>query len=636
MCGINGFSWGDKRRITRMDDAIAHRGPDGSGVYVDRNVSLGHRRLAVIDLSAAARQPMRYTHAGRTVIIVFNGEIYNYQDVRKELESRGFRFRTRSDTEVILAAYIAWGDKCVDHFNGMWAFCIYDLKRKVLFCSRDRAGEKPFYYAHTAIKGKKRFIFGSELKAFYRHPELALSTPANIDSTAVGLYFSLGFIPAPLTIYRNIRKLPAAHNLIFDIRKGTLKTWRYYDVPAYNPEYDRKRLLAEGRELLKDAVRLRMIADVPVGAFLSGGLDSSAVVAEMATLTDRKRLHTFSVGFKGKYDETPYAHIVKDAFGTRHHHTQFTRRDFDRCIEDYAQTYDEPFGDQSGFPMTHVSALARKDVTVVLSGDGGDEIFGGYETYVTGKRFEDLRKVPRFLRHIGSRIPVRKNLNATANPYLLKRAFELSLHEPDRYFEKSLEGETIKSDAFKEWSRYRLAKALAKSGNSLPEAMRLYDLLYATVPDLYLVKVDRASMTHGLEVRAPFLDYRLIEYAQRIPAEWKIDRKTTKKFMRELVRGIVPEGILNRRKQGFRPPIEDWMQEPAYESTMKDGLVTLEKIDPELASDYRSVYLVEDNRTYRQYRVRLFLFSLWWKRWMQSARTPQSSVVQRRALRTRS
>jgi asparagine synthase (glutamine-hydrolysing) len=626
MCGINGFNWEDERLARRMNRAIRHRGPDDEGVSVGAGASLAQIRLSIIDLSPAGHQPMFYdrrngafsrTHQSALLSeaklgIIFNGEIYNFQDVREELERKGYRFSTKSDTEVILAGYCEWGFDCVKKFNGMWAFCIHDEKKQLLFCSRDRLGVKPFYYYY---KGKK-FLFSSELKGILAHKALKINTKANICTDAVQLYFALGFIPAPYTIYNDVFKLEASHNLVFDLKRRTARTWRYYDLPPYKPIHDKQRLINEGRALLKDAVRLRMIADVPVGAFLSGGLDSSTIVGEMRELTDISKLHTFSIGFEGKYDESRYIHIVKDYYKTKHHHFYFTEKDFKKLLQTYAWMYDEPFGDYSGFPTYKVSEMARKDVTVCLSGDGGDEVFGGYATHVLGSRMDLIRKLPKALRAIGSKIPARKKFDNFVSLYLLKQAFGISLEEPQLFYAKALEEDGIKPPIYKTWTTEKLSYTLEKSDNSLGEALRIHDLVFNTLADNFLVKVDRASMAHALEVRGPFLDYRFAEFAQRIPTKWKAGLFGTKVLMREIIKDIVPREIVKRGKQGFSPPLEQWIRDEKYAPRLQHAVNTLKSFDPELHEMFVKKVLKGNNRVYINYKIRLFLFSLWYERWI--------------------
>jgi asparagine synthase (glutamine-hydrolysing) len=615
MCGINGFNFLDNMLIQQMNDAIKHRGPDDSGIFADNNVTLGHQRLSIIDLSSAKHQPFVYNHENKKVVIVFDGKIYNFQEIKMDLEVKGYKFFSKSDTEVLLASYLEWGYECVSHFNGMWAFVIYDVNNEIFFCSRDRVGKKPLYYYNQ----KEKFIFSSELKGILAS-NVDISIEENINPKALGLYFSLGFIPAPYTIYKNIYKLEATQNLVFDLKDKSIRKWYYYEIPEYKPIYDKKKLIEEGRALLKDAVRLRLISDVPIGAFLSGGLDSSSVVAEMSTFVKLKNLHTFSVGYEGKYDEkydeTPYINLVRNYFGTIHHQPMFTEKDFDQLIDTYAWVYDEPFGDFSGFPTYQISKIAKRYVTVVLTGDGGDEIFGGMMTHVTGKRMDLIRKLPKWIRAIGARIPAKKNLDGYTSLYLLKEAFRISLLPHEQFYATSLEKDVLKPEIYKNWTIEKLKYCYEKSGGSFAETMRLYDLLYRSVSDHYLAKVDRASMANALETRCPFLDYRFIEFAQKIPAEWKVGSFKTKKLMREIIKGIVPEEIVNRGKKAFTPPVVEWINNEKYTLRREEAIENITKIDNDMATFLQNRVLKEQNRLYTEYRIRLFLFSIWWEKWI--------------------
>jgi asparagine synthase (glutamine-hydrolysing) len=633
MCGINGFNWNDEKLIKDMNESIKHRGPDDRGVYTSAAVSIGQVRLSIIDLSPAGHNPMFYDkqhgafserhqkqllgselaeHDLENLAIVFNGEIYNFQDIKEELLEQGYIFSSKSDTEVILASYLEWGPECVKKFNGMWAFCIYDRKKNILFLSRDRLGVKPLYY----YLENKKFVFSSELKGILVHKELRINIRKNINPEAVELYFSSGFIPSPMTIYKNVFKLEPRQNMIFDLGKGVIrKKWEYYHMPYAAPFNDKKSLVREGRKILRDAVRLRMIADVPIGAFLSGGLDSSTVVGVMKDFTELKKLHTFSIGFEGrKYDETKYMTIVKDYYKTKHHHKYFVEKDFKKIMSLYPKIYDEPFGDYSGFPTYDVSRLARQYVTICLSGDGGDEIFAGYNIHLTAARMHHLRKVPKFLRRLGSMLPAKKNINGFASTYLLKEAFKISLDKPERFFSSVLPDDSLKTKAYDRWTEKKLRYCLDRCNQDFGEAMRMYN----TLADNFLVKVDRASMYNALEVRSPFLDYRFIEYSQRIPAKWKADLFNTKILFREIIRGLVPDKIIHRGKQGFTPPLEEWITHPSYAKNLQHGLNILKSLDKNIYGFYHNKVFKENNRLYTNYKIRLFLFSLWWDAWMRS------------------
>lgn len=623
MCGICGFNWKDEALVKRMVATIKHRGPDARGSFSDEHVTFGHARLAIIDLSARGRQPMgldannRATSeenklADANIIIVFNGEIYNFQELRSEI---GGAFQSGSDTEVILRAYKKWGPNCVTKFNGMWAFCIYDKKKGVLFCSRDRLGVKPFHYFYDG----ESFIFSSEIKGVLSVK--ALNKSNNLNNDALKLYFSLGYIPAPLTVYNEIFKLEAGHNITFNLQTHTLTKVKYYELPEYAPLRNKKLLVEKGRQILYDATRLRMIADVPVGAFLSGGLDSSSVVGAMSKYTALKNLHTFSIGFEkkydhGQYDETRYMKLVKRYFKTRHHHYTFKEKDFQQLIKKYAFMFDEPFWDYSGFPTYKVSEMARKHVTVVLSGDGGDEVFGGYTSHRMGAGLELIRKTPKFFRDIGSRIPVKKNLDSTTSLYLLKEALDVSLKNKECFYAESLPEDSYKPEIYKNWTTEKLAYALKKGGNDLSEGLRIYDLLFNTLQDNFLVKVDRASMQAPVEVRSPFLDYRFIEFAQTIPKDWKASPTKTKILMRTIIKDLVPKEIVNRGKQGFEPPLDKWILDKKYENYLKSHLDILNSIDPELYRFYKDTVMKSKNKFHNIYRIKLFLFLKWQERWL--------------------
>lgn len=624
MCGINGFNWKDEELINRMNLSIKHRGPDDEGKFLDDNISLGHVRLSIIELSEKGHQPMGLDSKGKQIFrdselqnaelaIVFNGEIYNYKEIKKEIKGK---FDSDSDTEVILRAYKKWGADCVKKFNGMWSFAIYDKKKNILFCSRDRLGVKPFYYFYDG----KSFVFSSELKGIITKEKNKQKKKIKLNKDALKLYFSLGYIPSPMTVYEDIYKLEAGHNIIFNLEKKSLTKIKYYSLPKFNPIKDKKKLVEEGRKILYDATRIRMIADVPVGAFLSGGLDSSAVVGAMSKHTKLQNLHTFSIGFEekydnGKYNETKYVDIVKNHFKTKHHHYFFTEKDFENIVDKYSIMYDEPFADYSGFPTYKVSELAKKNVTVVLSGDGGDEIFGGYTTHQMGARLDLLRKTPRALRMLGAKLPFRKNLNSTTSLFLLKEAFKLSSKEKKEFYSESIKEESYKPEIYKKWTEEKLSYCLKKGENSQGEALRIYDLLFNTLQDNFLVKVDRASMQAPVEVRSPFLDYRFVEFSQKIPTKWKMNSAKTKILMREIIKDIVPKEILKRNKQGFEPPLDKWIQKEKYTKYMNANVDKLKEIDDELYNFYTSKILKEKNKFHNIYGIRFFIYLKWLEKW---------------------
>ena len=613
MCGINGFSFKDEVLIKSMNKSIVHRGPDGLSEYVNEYVSLGHARLSIIDLSDAASQPMFYSHNERNLCIVFNGEIYNYIELKKKLSNAGYFFSNASDTEVIMAAYLEWGENLVFECNGMWAFCIYDIDKNELFCSRDRLGVKPFYY----YKKDGVFVFSSELKGILKHDYLQINKTSNINQEAIELYFSLGYIPTPFSIYNNVFKMEAGSNIVYDLKsKRIRKKYKYYTVPVLQNKCSKNELQQEGKELLNNSVKLRMRSDVPVGAFLSGGLDSSAVVGEMRNFTDLKKLHTFSIGFEEKkYDESHYINLVKDHFGTAHHHHIYNEDDFNDTLPLYANIFDEPFGDYSSFPSYTVSRMASKEVSVVLSGDGGDEIFGGYPIYNTGFLLEKIRKIPEFSRKLLLKITSNNKSNTKLGK--VNEALRLSFAEKKDFYSQMFQNSRYKPEVFKNWSSIKLKEALDLANNDLSEALRIYDLLTNTLPDNFLVKVDRSSMANSIEVRSPFLDYRFVEYSQRIPNELKVGYTNNKILMREIISGILPKEIITRNKMGFTPPIHNWLYSSISDEEFNKYLHYLSDINTGLFDFYTNLFHF-GNKDYMSnlYRIKLVIFGKWFEKWI--------------------
>lgn len=594
-----------------MNAAIAHRGPDDQGTFCDEEVSLGQVRLAILDLSPAGHQPMWYEHKGRKVAIVFNGEIYNFQDIRAELEQKGYAFKSSSDTEVMLAAYLEYGPDCVQRFNGMWAFALYDPGTKRLFCSRDRFGVKPFYYYWK----NGSFIFASELKGILAHANLRLNRKENLDPDAIDYFYSLGFIPSPQTAFKDVYKLEPRQNLILDLQAKKLEKNYYFDIPAYKPESDRNALIREGRELLKDAIRLRMIADVPVGAFLSGGLDSSAVVGLMRDSTDLTKLHTFSIGFTGRYDESDYAKTAAQAFGTRHHHHYFTGEDLKKSLDLYQRHFDEPLADFGYLPSFTVSREARQHVTVALTGDGGDEVFAGYGSFANVLQYEKIRQIPAWLRRPAfALVNALKKESDWSALGKLRELLRWSLVDTPIPLKELYPGNQYLGPASRRWSEATMRTCLEKAG-SLAEASRYHSLFYLSMGDNFLTKTDRATMAYALEGRSPFCDWRWAEYSARVPTHWKVNwRGGTKLIMRDIIRGIVPESILTRGKQGFTPPFVTYVEENV--ETIRSQIK--KTLDPNLLPDRIFAALKPDSTDpiAKEALLRTYLLALWYERWV--------------------
>lgn len=566
MCGIAGIA--SDRGIpspelaVAMSDTMRHRGPDGSGSWTspDRRVALAHRRLAVIDLSPGGRQPM--TDVSERYRIVFNGEIYNFRELRRELEGRGHRFRTRSDTEVILEAYREWGTACLEHLNGMFAFALYDSGSTRLFLARDRAGEKPLYYRHAG----GTFFFASELKGLMADPAF----PRVIDAGALDHYLAYGCVPGGTCILAGVRKLEAARALIYDLAADEVRPWTYWTVPtpSTGPPPDRAELLEEFSRLLENSVRLRMIADVPVGILLSGGIDSSLVTA-MAARVSSAPVKTFTVTFPGQghFDEGPHARIVAEHFGTDHAELVAEPASVE-LLPLLARQFDEPIGDHSIIPTYLVSRLIRRHATVALGGDGGDELFAGYPHYGYIQRMARLRRfLPGPMGRIAGSLSARfLPVGTTGRNHLIGLGGDLSrsIAHVNMYFDArtrerlrpSSRGRMPRGGAPPE--RYR-ERFCAPGATPLRQATAAD--FATTLVDDYLVKVDRASMLASLEVRAPFLDHRLVEFAfGRVPDRLRATGSERKILPRELARRLLPDTLDLTRKHGFELPLARWFE----------------------------------------------------------------------------
>ncbi len=610
MCGINGFNYKSIENISIMNKQIIHRGPDHQDSFIDNQVSLGHVRLSIIDLSSNANQPMKYSHNDKEIVIVFNGEIYNFKELKKILINKGYYFKTKSDTEVLLASYLEWGEKCVEKFNGMWSFCIYDKEEEILFCSRDRLGQKPFYYYHD----NNTFIFSSELKGILSIKKL--NHKKYINSDALRLYFTLGFIPSPYTIYKNIFKLKQSHNLIFNLKNKKINIYKYYEIPEMKPIKNRKRLIKEGKNILYDSTKIRLFSDVKLGAFLSGGLDSTSIVGFMKELIDINNINTFSIGFIGKNDETLYANIAHEYFNTIHKSRYFSKKDFNNILSIHPYIYDEPFGDPSSFPTCFLSKLAKEEVTISLSGDGGDEIFGGYSMYRYGYYVDKLSLIPNILKKGLFKLFNTFNISLLNN---IKIALKISISDLSKFYEIIYDDVGYSSDISNNWLIDNMNYCLNKTNNNLSEALRLFDLLYNKMGDNFLVKVDRASMFYALEIRSPFLDYRLMELSQRIPNKYKINNKNNKILLKNILAKMIPIEIIKRNKKGFTPPLINWINNNNNNKKIFDrGLFILKNNYPDIFKYYKSNKFHKHKPLYLQYLTRLFNFTLWWDYWIEN------------------
>jgi len=572
MCGIAGiFDYHgqaeiDRTLLRRMTEILSHRGPDGDGYHIAPGIGLGHRRLAIVDL-ATGDQPL-FNEDG-TICVVYNGEIYNFQPLMAELAALGHIFRTRCDTEVIVHAWEEWGAACLDRFNGMFAFALWDAAKEVLFLARDRLGEKPLYYSFLS---SGELLFASELKSLLLSPQL----DRELDPRAIEEFFAFGYVPDPRSIYRGVRKLAPAHYLMVRRGEPPPEPRAYWDLrfldgaPVRRDEVEDE-LIAR----LRESVRLRMIADVPLGAFLSGGVDSSGVVAMMAGLK-ADPVSTFSISFGTQgWDESAFSREVAERYGTDHHVRAVDPNSFD-LLDRLATIYDEPFGDSSAMPTFRVCAAARENVTVALSGDGGDEVFAGYRRYRWHCFEERVRGwVPEALRRplFGLLGAVYPKLDWAPRPLRAKATLEeLARDSIEAYFSSvSICSDTLRRRLFspslrRELQGYKAADLLKSHMMRCNSEDPLSQVQYADfktyLPGDILTKVDRASMANSLEVRVPLLDHTLVEWAARLPSQLKLHGREGKYIFKAALEPHVRREILYRPKQGFAVPLAAWFRGP--------------------------------------------------------------------------
>ncbi len=581
MCGIVGaVSYNgklDRNSLRLMTDAIAHRGPDDQGIWCSETngvfLGLGHRRLAILDLSARGHQPMGLSLANRNkllydadlahadYVVVFNGEIYGYQAVKKELEALGWGFDSTSDTEVLIKAYVEWGEAALQKLDGMFAFVIHDVRRGRLFGARDRLGKKPLKYYLT----NDAFIFASELKAI-----VTADSKLEIDPTAVSDYLTLQYVPAPATGFKNVFKLPHAHYFVFDVRSRKLSSHKYWAL-----DYSRKTSLSfqDASEhlagLISSAVESRLLAsDVEVGAFLSGGVDSSAVVAFAAK--SKAKLKTFTIAFdQPEYDESEYARSVSQRYGTDHHEFKLTERDLLGLVDQLVYQYEEPYADSSALPTFVLAKFTSKYVKVALNGDGGDENFGGYDKYSRHLLGKYLQPLPaKRLLAKGSDLVGRLASNSefyNLGTYLRSLGRPIHQRHVDftSYFNTALKHELMTEEFASLVSRdTKLGfESLMADGQRFAEMDQvLYFDFNTYVPDDLMVKVDIATMATGLESRSPLLDYRIVEFAASLPFDMKADLRGRKKIFKHLLKDLLGDEILYRKKRGFSVPLDAWFR----------------------------------------------------------------------------
>ena len=585
MCGICGFVGdGGLDNLSTMTQALFHRGPDGEGLWKHHElpVFLGHRRLSIVDVKGGD-QPM-WT-ADKQLGIVFNGEIYNHQELRKELEAKGHNFQTdHSDTEVLLHGYRQWGQEMLARLNGMWAFAICDQKQNTLWLSRDRFGKKPLYYA----KFGTTFIFSSELKSILHHP----SVDSSLDPVSLRKYFAHGYVPAPRSIIRNVFKLPAGHNLLLDINNREFKIQRYWrlllDPVATLPKDPEKEWGETIRELMLQAVKRRMIADVPVGVFLSGGIDSSSITSLALNSNVGKSVQTFSIGFnEASFDESAYSSELANLFGTQHKLETFSANGALGVIDDVVAKLDEPMADSSLLPSYLLCKTAREHAVVALGGDGADELFAGYDPFIV-LRYAQMyhrvipKPVHKLARGIMSLLPVsHRNMSFD---FRVKRALDGLSYSPQLWnsvwlgmldpkqlgalFSEDVILDEVYSEAINAWEA-------CPQDNLIDKTLQYYTDLY--LQNDILVKMDRAGMMNSLEVRSPFLDRDFVDFIRRIPSSYKYRNGKTKYILKKALYPVLPQGVLYRSKKGFGVPIGQWFKEGALSVDTYDSLAVLDQ-----------------------------------------------------------
>ncbi len=608
MCGILGFNFKDEGLARELADLIKHRGPDQGGFYFDDNLSLGHRRLSILDLSEKGKQPM--TIDGEDFIIVFNGEIFNYLEIKDDLLKKGHSFYSKTDTEVLLRGYKEYGYKILDKLNGQFAFSIYDKRKKELFLARDRVGINPLYYYFD----NKKFIFGSELKVLMNS-----GIDKEIDKFSLNYYLMYGYTPLQKTILKNCFKLLPAHFLKFSLKENKIKKiekyWDFKMSGEINNEDEAKKLILEK---LDKSVKDRMVADVPVGAFLSGGVDSSAVVAMMSKYT--KDINTFSIKFDhSDFDESEYAEIVSKKFNTKHNVIKFFAKDVRELMPKLIYHYDEPFADPSMIPTFLVSKVARKYVTVSLSGDGGDELFGGYPSYLRYRLINIQKYFPRFLFYFFYFVVSKLNINkliklkkflrigsinkklkfAEFKSFLYREEFEkISDENPEKYYTEYVGDNYIKGDFLQKATNIDIRNYLVNN---------------------CLTKVDRASLGNSLESRSPILDHEMIELAASISSKLKIKNGETKYIFKKALEGILPDEILYRAKKGFSVPLKYYLRGELKDLAYK-YVIDYNKHDffkKDIINEIKkNLEKKEWEKDYSRIIWSIMMFNMWYDKWI--------------------
>lgn len=621
MCGICGIYLRDgevdKTLLKKMTNALESRGPDDSGFFVDRGIGLGMRRLSVIDLVTGS-QPIH--NEDQSIQVIFNGEIYNFNELRNNLEGK-HKFYTDSDTEVLVHLYEEYGENLVEYLNGMFSFAIWDSNKEILLLARDRLGIKPLYY----YKDDDKFIFASEIKSIIKDPEIE----RKIDFEALNYCMGFEYIPAPYTIFDGIKKLEPGH--LLSVGQHRINKRRYWDVKYSPQKKDTEFFVHNIKRLLTDSVGCRLISDVPLGVFLSGGLDSSFIVALMSEIS-KEPVKTFSIGFEDQsYNELMYARMVSEKFDTIHHE-KILDPDIVKIIETITSYLDEPFADSSAIPTYLISKMTRENVTVALSGDGGDELFAGYDRYIASKLNNKYTKIPFFIRNGVSHLTrsVKPSAQKKGVTNMVKRFIEGSdLPEEGRhmrwqYFLDAHDKRGLYSDfLFRETGHLNPFDYINYYYNSLNTTDQLareqYVDLKNYLADAMLVKIDRMSMANSLEVRVPFLDHRFVEFSFTIPSDLKLKGFTSKYVLKKAASSVLPKDIIQKQKQGFSIPVKNWLR-----NEIKDYVESILFTNPEAMKYFNTEYVEklihEHKRNTKDNSHKLWIllnFVLWHKNYME-------------------
>ncbi|MES2588762.1 MAG: asparagine synthase (glutamine-hydrolyzing) [Bacteroidota bacterium] len=629
MCGISGYvDYGSNissEILEKMTNIMSHRGPDGFDTYIHTSdsfcIGLGHRRLSIIELSDGGKQPMHFNN----ISITFNGEIYNFKEIKQELIELGHQFNSNSDTEVILHAYKEWGIKAINRFIGMFAFVIFDAKLNKLFLVRDRAGVKPLFF----YKQNNLLLFASELKAFHENPFFE----KKIDLNSVAMFMQYGNVPSPFTIFQNTFKVKAGYYIEIDLNSKESKEICYWDVSHFYSLPKLNISLSEAKirttELLKSAFNYRMVADVPIGIFLSGGYDSSCVTAILKE--EFENLNTFTIGFQDKFrDEAPEAKKIADYLGTNHTELYCTEKELLDLIDDLPFYYDEPFGDSSAIPTILVSKLAKNHVTVALSADGGDELFAGYYKYQDFFKIKSkLDKIPKFILKFSyrilniippHRIPFFKNKYNFKNRYeKLKNILKNPSNESilDTLNQQFTDKQVVK--LFNHTIKLQPIFFNKQSSYSSPLSYALSADYQTYMNDDILQKVDRASMSVSLEGREPFIDHRIVEFVAQLPDEYKFNNGTKKYLLKEIVHDYIPKDLMERPKKGFAIPLVDWLKNDLKEKV--EEYINEENITSQNIFNWEEINKIKEEfyQGKSEHDMKLWyilMFQMWYKKWM--------------------